>query len=323
MKNLYLQALEFFSMRDDLALATVICANGSTPQKAGCNAIIGPEGIITGTIGGGKIENEIVQLIKNGGKNGIYSFSLNNVIGNKDDSICGGQMDILVDTCPLEHRSVFEELAESLINGPGTLITTIQKSDDPRILRQWISGNPGSQGCRLTNVKGSLVFSEPVYPASKLIIAGGGHIGKALAHLGSLLEFEVTVIDDRAEYANKENLPDADHIITSGISQAVHNTVKNSDTFIVIVTHNHSSDADALKSCIDSGAGYIGMIGSKRKIALMREKFLNEKWATEQQWDKIHAPVGIDIKSQTVQEIAVSIAAELVLVRNLNKTGNG
>ena len=157
----------------------------------------------------------------------------------------------------------------------------------------------------------STFFLEPVFPPEQLIIAGAGHIGKALAHLGSMLGFDVTVIDDRQEFANSENLPDADHIIVKDIGDAMNELEKSNDTYVVIVTRGHKDDAAALKPCIGSDLAYTGMIGSKKKIAAMRTHFIENGWATSEQWDKIYAPVGLDIKSQTVEEIAVSIAAQL------------
>jgi len=91
---------------------------------------------------------------------------------------------------------------------------------------------------------------------------------------------------------------------------------QTADTYWVIVTRGHSHDSEALKSCIQSNVAYIGMIGSARKISLIRDRFIEKGWATSSQFDRVHAPIGIDIQSKTVQEIAVSIAAELVLVRN-------
>jgi len=162
----------------------------------------------------------------------------------------------------------------------------------------------------------SLFFLESIYPPAKLIIAGAGHIGKALAHLGNMLDFEATVIDDRPEYANSENIPEADHIIVSDIGKAMKELKKSNDTFVVIVTRGHKDDGEALKPCIGSDLAYTGMIGSKNKIAAMKASFIDNGWATAGQWDVIHAPVGIDIKSKSVEEIAVSIAAQLVMVRN-------
>ena len=88
------------------------------------------------------------------------------------------------------------------------------------------------------------------------------------------------------------------------------------DTYVVIVTRGHKDDAEALKPCFGKNLAYTGMIGSRNKIAAMRQKFIDSGWASADQWSQIHAPVGLQIKSQTVEEIAVSIAAELVMVRN-------
>lgn len=160
------------------------------------------------------------------------------------------------------------------------------------------------------------IYLEPHFPLSQLVIAGAGHVGQAVAHLGSLLDFEITVIDDRPEFANKERIPDADHIIVGDIAETIRSLPQSEDTYWVIVTRGHTHDSEALKACIQSDAIYIGMIGSNRKISLMREKFIKAGWTTPSQFDRIHAPIGIDIPSKTVQEIAVSIAAELILVRN-------
>jgi xanthine dehydrogenase accessory factor len=160
------------------------------------------------------------------------------------------------------------------------------------------------------------LYLEPRFPLSPLIIAGAGHVGKAVSYLGSLLDFEVTVLDDRPEFANRERIPEADHIIVGDIAEGISNLQQTAETYFVIVTRGHSHDSEALKACIRSDAAYIGMIGSSRKISLMRKKFIEGGWATPRQFDRVHAPIGIDIQSKTVQEIAISIAAELVLVRN-------
>jgi xanthine dehydrogenase accessory factor len=166
------------------------------------------------------------------------------------------------------------------------------------------------------------LYLEPVHPPAHLVIAGAGHIGRALAHIGRLLDFEVTVIDDRSEFANSERIPDADRLIVDDIGKALSGIEMTSDTYIVIVTRGHKADADALKACIQTDIPYIGMIGSKRKIELMRKKFLERKWATAEEFDRVHAPIGIEIGSQTVQEIAVSIAAQLIKVlRGKNHPG--
>ena len=148
-------------------------------------------------------------------------------------------------------------------------------------------------------------------------------MGRAIARLGSFLEFEVTVIDDRRAFANRTNLPDADRIICAGVGATLRSMPVSGDTYIVIVTRGHRQDTEALRACVRSEAGYIGMIGSRSKIALQREEFLGRRWATAEQFDRVHAPIGLPIRSKTVSEIAVSVAAELVRTRRENTERGG
>jgi xanthine dehydrogenase accessory factor len=194
---------------------------------------------------------------------------------------------------------------------------------EPVVSEMILSGNPLDYREMILSIPdeepSSLFFLEPVFTKKHLVIAGAGHIGKALAHLADLLDFEVTVIDDRREYANSVNIPEAAHIIVNDIGESLKELKMNNDTYVVIVTRGHKDDAVALRPCIGSDLAYTGMIGSVNKIASMRVDFIGNGWATAKQWDAVHTPVGIDIKSRTVEEIAISIAAELVLVRNSKK----
>ena len=185
-------------------------------------------------------------------------------------------------------------------------ILSNDSSDNFRLLEDHIPGKEPS----------SFICLEPVFPAPYLVITGAGHIGKALSHLGKMLDFEVTVIDDREEYANANNLPDADHIIVKDIGEAMREIKKDHDTYIVIVTRGHNDDAKALLPCLGSEAAYVGMIGSRGKVTKMRSEFIKNGMASEEQWSRIYSPIGLDIKSKTVEEIAVSIVAQLVQVKN-------
>jgi xanthine dehydrogenase accessory factor len=349
MKNIYLQILEHEPVNDTLALVTVIKTSGSTPGKSGCSALFDQTGLLSGTIGGGIIEKKVQHVTHTAIKSkvsGLFNFTLDKDISYEDEAICGGQMSIMVDANPCLHLNVFEQVQASLREGiPGVVITTVTKQHDGNLVinRFWDAGTgngntPYHQIEGIDNKIKSLlterkqgdfaeflhstkpqdvrIFLEPVLPPSRLVIAGAGHIGKALAHLGKLLDFEITVIDDRKEFANSTNIPDADYLVVDDIGNAIRHMRKTKDTYIVIVTRGHKSDADALMHCIDSEIAYIGMIGSTKKIALMRKKSIDEGWAATEQWANIHAPVGLPIHSETVQEIAVSIAAQLVLERN-------
>lgn len=162
------------------------------------------------------------------------------------------------------------------------------------------------------------LFVEPLIPRPHLIIAGAGHIGSALAHLASLLEFEVTVVDDRPEFANRDRLPEVDNVLVGDIAETVASQPMDRDTYIVIVTRGHRHDAETLRAVVNyvNEVAYIGMIGSRRKIKLIYDDLVAQGIAKPEQLAKIHAPVGIDIGGESVWEIAVSIAAELVWVRN-------
>ncbi|MCX6569169.1 MAG: XdhC family protein [Candidatus Aminicenantes bacterium] len=172
---------------------------------------------------------------------------------------------------------------------------------------------------RLVKSEGRLIFLEPVRPLPRLIIAGAGHVGRAVARLGSLLDWSVTIIDDRPEFANAENIPEAAEIIVGNIGESIRQIEDSPENYFVIVTRGHQNDGEALRAAIGRPAAYIGMIGSRRKIEIMHGEFLESGWAAAEEWDKVHAPIGIEIGSKTVEEIAVSIAAELVLVRSKRK----
>ena len=351
MRNIYLQILEAQPVDSSLILATITRSAGSTPQKPGNSVLFSPEGLVAGTIGGGVLEGKVHQIAKDAlisKASGMYHFNLDNDISHEEDAICGGKVTVLVDAAPGDHHAVFEQVKQSLNSRiPGVLVTMVKtdKKNKIAINRFWMTekdkhslpqqfiikteaevkslllkGDPDSYSEIPFSLPGEgrpvMLFLEPLFPPSHLVIAGAGHIGKALAMLGRMLDFEVTVIDDRAEYANSDNIPDADHIIVDEIGNVMQEMKKTPDTYIVIVTRGHKDDAKALKPCFGSDVAYVGMIGSRNKIALMQKKFIQNSWATKKQWNEIHAPVGLEIKSKTVGEIVVSIAAQLVLVRN-------
>ncbi len=353
MKCIYLQILDYKETDSSLVLATVTFTSGSTPQKPGSAALFNQTGLISGTIGGGIIEKKVQHIAHNAllsKKSGLFNFSLDKDLDLEEEAVCGGEMNILMDADPLLHKEVFEQIMQSHRDGiPGVLITCITKKNDHvvGINRLWDTGNgikkesfsPEVQseikkllsGLKInaclefypTGEQRNILFIlELLLPLPKLIIAGAGHIGKALAHLGKLIDFEVTVIDDRIEFANATQISDADYFVVNEVGQAIEQLKMTKDTYIAIVTRGHKGDTEALKHALGSEAAYIGMIGSAKKIALIRKKSLDEGWATSQQWTKIHAPIGLPIQSESVQEIAISIAAQLIKERNSNLMQN-
>jgi xanthine dehydrogenase accessory factor len=168
-----------------------------------------------------------------------------------------------------------------------------------------------------------VVYLEPILPRPTLLIAGAGHVGAALAHYGARIGFEVVVVDDRPSFANRERLPDADEVLVEGIVGAVRRWPKTPETYVVIVTRGHRNDAVVLRELIGTPVAYIGMIGSRRKVLTIYEEFLAEGLATREQLARVHAPIGLDIGAVSVDEIALSIAAELIMVRRGQTDGHG
>ncbi len=351
MKNIYFQIAETDNPRPGLVLATVTGTSGSTPRKPGSSALFQDGRLLAGSVGGGIIEGRVQEYARNcsdGCESALLHFSLDKETSEPEEAVCGGTITILVDSNPVAHIAAFREMEQSILSGqPGILLTKVIPWNETSVMikRCWATGvgeipiscNSGKD--LLGEVRGMLeadsragyreievpvpgekhqakIFLEPVFPLPRLVIAGAGHIGKAVSHQGRLLSFEVTVIDDREEFAHPGNLPDADSIIVKDIGEAMRELPKDNNTFIVIVTRGHGHDADALRPCIGSSAAYVGMMGSKVKVAKVHEEFITKGWATEEQWKQIHTPIGLEIGSETVEEIAVSIAAQLVAQRN-------
>ena len=338
MKNIYARLCD--DLKDKkLVLATIVLTKGSSPQVPGVSALFSENGLLAGTLGGGimeaRAEEKALESLQTG-ESSLFRFELYADLTSEEEAICGGEATILFDAQPADHESILQKMIRSLDNRmPGILATHIQRRGDKihRLSRIWLEkaeifgeeadnkNLPLREEIKQAFTTGKPVFLsdvylEPQFPLSHLVIAGAGHVGQAVAHIGHLLDFEVTVIDDRPEFANQNIVPEADHIIVQDIGKAIAEMPKTADTYFVIVTRGHSRDADALKACIRSDVAYIGMIGSGRKIVLMREKFIDKGWATASEFDRVYAPIGIEIQSKTVQEIAISIAAELVQVRN-------
>lgn len=347
---IYPVIIEQLQQHTNCVLATVISTQGSTPQKAGSSALIGTKGLLAGTVGGGVTELKVIQqsqLLLKTKQSALMQFELHGEITKGSESICGGNMTILLDASPELHLSIFKRLKESLDRRQkGILLTLTDASDsgDIEIFRQWAVAedrdfdrkvkeniraavaemlfNAHAESIRSISSDGKEVFTkgfaflERILPKPSLIIAGAGHIGQSLAYLGKFLGFAVSVWDDRSEYADKNLIPDADLVLSGSIDESIGQLAIHDDSYLVIVTRGHKSDADVLRKFVGSNAAYIGMIGSKAKVAQMKATFLQNDWATPEQWAKIHAPVGLDIGAKSVEEIAISIAAELVKVRN-------
>jgi xanthine dehydrogenase accessory factor len=164
------------------------------------------------------------------------------------------------------------------------------------------------------------IFIDVINPHPTVLIVGAGHVGHSIAVLSSFLGFRTVVLDDRAEFANVEKLPQADEIIVGDIGEELAGLDINPQTSIVIVTRGHEHDREALRQVVSSPASYIGMIGSQRKVKMVFDD-LQKDGIAQEALAAVHAPIGLDIQAETPEEIALSIMAEIVMARRGGKGG--
>ncbi|MCF8480381.1 MAG: XdhC/CoxI family protein [Rhodospirillum sp.] len=186
----------------------------------------------------------------------------------------------------------------------------IMKTGTPRMISFNLHDNPLLDSGMVCG--GSLdVFVEPYLPAISLYLFGGGHVGLVTAEFAHRIGYEVEIIDDRPEFANAERFPWARKVHAGPWSKTMAGLAPNSRSMVFIATHGHVFDAEVLTWAVTTSAGYIGMIGSKRKIQTVRSKLLTAGTPSDR-LNRVHAPVGLDIGADTPEEIAVAVLAEMI-----------
>lgn len=347
MLTLLQELLDQLDRGQPVAYTALVETRGSTPQKPGAVMLVFPDGSQIGTLGGGCVEAEVkrraLQLLDTGSAE-ILTFQLDSDYGWDDGLICGGRMKMLVD--PLrpaemdqEQRSYYRELHEVvkagrgcteavildpdkagggqpadrfLLDEQGRFITRLGSGELPPQLREQVK--PLVRRPRPYVLEG--ISYLPHLRRCRLVIVGAGHVGQKVGELAAAVDFDVWVVDDRSDYCSPERFPKAKRLIVADLDTALSGLELDSDTFCIIVTRGHNHDEEALYHLAETPAGYVGLIGSKRKIKLIYADLLAEGISPEA-LRRVQAPLGIDIGSQSVPEIAVSIVAELVAFRNL------
>ncbi len=351
MRELVDQLLSSTAQGRRVACCRLVETRGSTPQKPGASMLVFDDGSQSGTLGGGCVEAEVKRqalAVLNGGAAEVVRFQLDDDYGWDDGLICGGRMQVLIDPlADTEERRYFEQLqalvgsgagcteaivfdAEAsglpagacyLFDAEGRLVACVRgpadAGDAPAKVRQ--SLRPQSERPRPSAAHG--VAYLPLLERCRLVIVGGGHVGRAVGNLATDLDFDVWVVDDRGEFVSEERFPRAERRIAGSMGEVLPALDITPNTYCLIVTRGHNHDEEALYHLINRGARYVGMIGSKRKIKLIFDDLLAEG-ITAESLREVYAPVGLDIGSQTVMEIAVSITAELVAHRNLGIAGH-
>lgn len=357
MRDLLASLMQALDARRDCVFCRLVETRGSTPQKAGAAMIVFADGTQAGTLGGGCVEAEVKQrslgVLHGGATNPqVLSFFLDDNYGWDDGLICGGRMTILAEPLSFTNHTdllepacrYYRALQERVGNGRGcteVLIVDDQVTGLPLGTRYLIDEEqslvvqvgetplPDQVSAQLRPLKtrpAPMVqrgFCHlPILPRVTLLIVGGGHVGQAVARLAATVDFDIEVLDDRVTYASAERFPMARQRIVGDIGTKLKERVQaglDSSTWALIVTRGHSHDEEALYHLAPTACGYVGMIGSRRKIKLIYDDLL-AKGIAPGALARVHAPLGFNIGSQTVPEIAVSIVAELISCRNLGAT---
>lgn len=345
MREVLLELMAAIRAGRPAAWCRLVETRGSTPQKAGAAMLVRQDGSQAGTLGGGCVEAEVKRRalgLLAEGRSEVCTFQLDSDYGWDDGLICGGRMKILVEpVLPGPIPDYFQKLTSLIDQGRGcteaiafdqeasglpapvsflfdesqhlvaTLATPAANTEPPELVTSNL--HPLSSRPRPYVAVG--VACLPVLPRCRLVIVGGGHVGKAVADLAADLEFDVWIVDDRPEFTSAERFPRAQRRIAGPIDRMLPDLEITPDTYCLIVTRGHNHDQETLFHLVNRGARYVGLIGSRRKIKMIFDNLAAEGVSRED-LAAVYAPLGIDIGSQTVPEIAVSICAELVAHRN-------
>lgn len=331
--DIHHKIVEFIDSGKSFAVAVILDSNGSTPAKIGGKAIIADDGKIFGTIGGGQVEamaqERAIEACKSK-KPIIFDLAFEGVSTTSSTPVCGGDMRVLIDPTANTKRQTFAAAAKTMDDRlRGVLLTKILNDNEIAVDYEWLAQGEvpvldiakciDKENAQHVTIDSIEVLIEPIIPRPVLLIAGGGHVGQAVAVQANLVGFDVVVFDDRTEFTQPELFGQYTRTRSGDVTKELTDFGITDNTFIVIVTRGHNHDAKALKACIHSQAAYIGMIGSKHKITVIRKDLIESGNVTADQFKRVFAPVGVDIGAVTVPEIAMSITAQLVSVRRKGK----
>ncbi|MGE3538113.1 MAG: XdhC family protein [Candidatus Tectimicrobiota bacterium] len=352
MDEVFTTAIDLLDKHEKAAISTIISSKGSLPMSEKSKMLVTPEGKIIGTVGGGCLEADVwteARRVMEEGKSSIQQFILTEKYAGESGLNCGGIVEILTEPLPEHGQDLFRTIITLKDTGHrGALVTVL--TDHPRYpegqrkllvcddgqtvgsfgdaaLEAFVveKGEQILQGESFaietyTTADGAelKLFLEPILPTPTVYVFGGGHVSFFVVRAAKLAGFKVKVVDDRPAFANKERFPEADAAIVMEFDQVKETFDFGQDDYVVLVTRGHQHDQQILEQIYDCQARYLGMIGSKSKIAKMWKR-LEARGIGQQYLDRIHAPIGLNIGADSPEEIAISIVAELIRERRLGK----
>jgi xanthine dehydrogenase accessory factor len=325
------------------ALATLVDAHGSTPQRVGARLLVRSDGTTAGTLGGGCIEAEVHEVARDAIRTRqprLLDFTLNEDIAVDYGLACGGTERIFVDpTFTTEDAEIVRRIGRAGDGVRGVVFSVLETTGPAALASRtavWEDGvaqghlgplqaealargrgilaEPRPRSTIVTFADGTIAFADVAAEPPEVVIVGAGHVGRAIATVAATLGYRMTVIDDRADFANAQRFPEAAKIVADDIEIALEGHRMTRNTAVVIVTRGHKHDYQALSAAVRSEAGYIGLMGSRRKVTLIYRQLVDDGVPPDRLRD-VHAPIGLDIGAVSPEEIAVSIMAEITMHR--------
>ncbi len=314
-------------------LVTILTSEGSAPRGAGAWMLVRAGGAALGTIGGGAVEYEAirraVELLDSGGSC-RQRYVLTNGQAADLGMICGGEIEVYFQHFAPADRDrvlpVLKQAEELLSSGEKAWLAVALDGDGWRL--GLCSGDSSpfpevdkerlrpllDRRCRFEEGEPPLLV-QPLRPDGTVYLFGAGHVGRALAHLLALTDFPVLVYDQRREALKREFFPDGAELRSGPFSVALELLPRiTAEDYVVIMTPGHQGDYEVLSQVLRTPARYIGCIGSRKKVAVTRQRLLADGF-TEANIQRVHAPIGLDIGGETPAEVAVSVAAQLIACR--------
>jgi xanthine dehydrogenase accessory factor len=328
--DVYEAVIDYLSRGRSGAIATIVKKLGAAPREEGAKMFVGDDGKIFGTIGGGCVEAEVWVAAKEVMKTQrvkTLAYRMDGRLVEDEGMICGGNVDIFVEPALPRYKNVYAGARDLEKTGRDALIITrfsndsISKSlvgpdglvsgDD---LTEELEEHAGSCLHEKGPVIGDGFIIEPVTSSPSLYLFGAGHVSQYVSRVAAMTDFEVTVIDDREDFANRERFPEAREVIVDDFHSVFERLYFSGREYVAILTRGHKHDALVLEEVIKRPTRYIGMIGSRRKTKLVYDH-LKRKGVSAEALESVHAPIGLNIQAETPQEIAVSIVAQLIEVK--------
>ena len=317
MPQFYEQLLAALAEGEPFALGIICGIKGSSPQKQGAKALFFADGRIVGTLGGGCLEAEIQDRARRAlltGQPATFDLVLDHDFGWDDGLICGGKVQGVILPRAAETGDIWREVARREATRTWGVLKDFSIG--------WVE-RAGSETGAPSGSDHEWLYQETVSPPCALWIAGSGHVAQAVAPMALQLDFEVTVFDDRPTFASRQFFPEAARLRVGAWDELLREPLPPKPVFGLVVTRGHQRDALVLARWILQPFAFLGMIGSRRKARLIFDQFIEDKIASREHLAEVACPVGLDIDSRTVPEIAVSIVAQLVQkrARTMNATG--